>query len=119
LQRRGGTDARRFAQYVNNYTRALQTLSALRSDRKVAEILAAATTDPECSGLELTSFLIMPIQRIPRHVMAVVRRAGWRLECRLADCERACRYRLLLEQLKKYTEKSDADIATLEDGAHG
>jgi hypothetical protein len=41
------------------------------------------------------------------------------LKRRLADCERARRYRLLLEQLKKYTEKSDADIATLEDGAHG
>jgi len=58
-----------YTAYVNNYNLALKTLTELSQNAKIAKLLQDARQVPECGNLELGSFLIMPIQRIPRYVM--------------------------------------------------
>eukprot|EP01122_Echinamoeba_exundans_P009633 TRINITY_DN3450_c0_g2_i1.p1 TRINITY_DN3450_c0_g2~~TRINITY_DN3450_c0_g2_i1.p1 ORF type:complete len:1133 (+),score=306.85 TRINITY_DN3450_c0_g2_i1:263-3400(+) len=58
-----------YTAYVNNYNLALKTVTELAQNQKIAKVLMDCRMDSATSGLELTSFLIMPIQRIPRYVM--------------------------------------------------
>lgn len=55
------------SQYLNNYSNALQTVSTLHGNHNFQQFLAAKRKD--CGGLDLMSFLIMPVQRIPRYEM--------------------------------------------------
>eukprot|EP00003_Mantamonas_plastica_P017024 TRINITY_DN2844_c0_g1_i10.p1 TRINITY_DN2844_c0_g1~~TRINITY_DN2844_c0_g1_i10.p1 ORF type:complete len:1160 (+),score=379.73 TRINITY_DN2844_c0_g1_i10:139-3480(+) len=76
-----------YAQYVNNYTSAMPTLAKLqKTKKKFNKFLEEALAN---SGLnDLPSFLIMPVQRIPR-------------------------YRLLLQDLLKFTDETHATWAKL------
>lgn len=68
-----------YSQYLVNYEPAMQRRgSLLTSNRKYSDFLDRAMKDPNSQGIDIESLLIMPVQRIPR-------------------------YRLLLEQLLKYT----------------
>lgn len=59
-----------FSRFCDNYFYALHFLSKKRAqDKSFAEFLAAASQDPECKGADLSHFLIMPIQRVPRYVL--------------------------------------------------
>jgi len=58
-----------YTQYVNNYNVALVTVNQLKKNEKFAHFLQNALKDPRCLGLDLTAFLILPIQRIPRYVL--------------------------------------------------
>jgi hypothetical protein len=80
---------RLYSEYLINYEPALQKrASLLISNRKFADFVELAQKDPKCQNLAMESFLILPVQRIPR-------------------------YKLLLEQLLKYTEKSHADYESV------
>jgi hypothetical protein len=77
--------------YMSNYPTALKTLTQLRNGSKSAEfnkLLKGAYQSPRFKSLDLTSFLILPIQRVPRYI-------------------------LLLEQLVHFTESSHPDYADL------
>lgn len=68
-----------YISYVLNFEKSLDRRSYLQSNnKKFAEFLSLAEKDDRCNGLNIESLMIEPIQRIPR-------------------------YRLLLEQLLKYT----------------
>eukprot|EP00949_MAST-11_sp_MAST-11-sp1_P003762 g3762.t1 len=57
-----------YAIYLHNYEKhALSTLKALRKRRKFQTFLTTAKNMKECRRLSLTSFLIMPVQRLPRY----------------------------------------------------
>jgi len=58
-----------YTQYVNNYNSAITTISAIKHVEKIATFLSKCHKDGRCVGLDLGSFLILPIQRIPRYVM--------------------------------------------------
>eukprot|EP01117_Protostelium_nocturnum_P008257 TRINITY_DN2949_c0_g1_i2.p1 TRINITY_DN2949_c0_g1~~TRINITY_DN2949_c0_g1_i2.p1 ORF type:complete len:564 (+),score=206.30 TRINITY_DN2949_c0_g1_i2:98-1789(+) len=59
-----------YVAYVNNYNESLETIDKLKTTLPAfAEWLAIAERNPQCSSLNLSGFLIMPIQRIPRYVM--------------------------------------------------
>jgi hypothetical protein len=58
-----------YTAYVNNYNLALKTVTELSQNQKISKALMDCRMDSATNGLELTSFLIMPIQRIPRYVM--------------------------------------------------
>jgi len=59
-----------YRDYVNNYNQSLGTLSErCRENRAFASFLSSAYTAPECQGKDLPSFLITPIQRLPRYVL--------------------------------------------------
>lgn len=74
-----------YTKYVNNYDNACVRVAALKKNAQFQEFLNQRRRDPSCGGgLDLMSFLIMPIQRIPR-------------------------YRLLLEELKRFTRETDED----------
>jgi RhoGEF domain/PH domain len=76
--------------YVNNYDHACDVLARFKKNKKFQAFLEEKRNDPECGGLDLMSFLIMPIQRIPR-------------------------YRLLLQELKKVTSSTDVEHAVLDE----
>lgn len=74
---------RMYTQYVLNHDKAGDLLSELSKVNRFIKICEAIGKDVKVKGLELSSYLIMPIQRIPR-------------------------YKLLLTELKKNTpEKHD------------
>jgi len=79
-----------YVNYVNNYEAACDLVASKKRDKAFQLFLEEKRQSPECGGLDLMSFLIMPIQRIPR-------------------------YRLLLTELKKHTTDSDAEHAALDD----
>lgn len=54
--------------YCSNYQSALQALSKLqRKNDKFNAVVKTAQENPRCNGLTLVSFLITPVQRIPRY----------------------------------------------------
>lgn len=61
------------ADYVNNHGKALNLLTAMQKDgsvkrkyRKFVEFADNASRDPRSNGNNIHSFLIMPVQRVPR-----------------------------------------------------
>lgn len=80
-----------YEDYLVNFDIALTRRAALlMSNRKFAAFVEAARNDAACQGQALESYLIAPVQRIPR-------------------------YRLLMEQLLKYTEESHPDHQNIVD----
>eukprot|EP01133_Synstelium_polycarpum_P001194 gene1194-1376_t len=78
-----------YTSYIQNYNNALTTLEELRKkDKSVVALLDTARNLPVCKNFELTAFLIMPIQRVPR-------------------------YNLLLMDLVKHTWPEHPDYTTL------
>ena len=74
--------------YIKNFHHALITLDHICSrNQKVSLLIQQQNKLPECKGLILQSFLIMPVQRIPRYRL------------------------LLLDILKKHNENSTADAS--------
>lgn len=57
----------RYTTYISGYDKCVRLLGQMRKSRKFTKFLDETRTDPECKGLDLMSFLIMPIQRIPRY----------------------------------------------------
>lgn len=55
-----------YAEYINNYDHACNVVGKLKKNKAFQQLLEEKRNDSECGGLDLMSFLIMPIQRIPR-----------------------------------------------------
>eukprot|EP01103_Thecamoeba_quadrilineata_P007479 TRINITY_DN17353_c0_g1_i1.p1 TRINITY_DN17353_c0_g1~~TRINITY_DN17353_c0_g1_i1.p1 ORF type:complete len:823 (+),score=196.91 TRINITY_DN17353_c0_g1_i1:5-2473(+) len=75
--------------YLQNYNESLSRINLLSKNEKFAKLILECKKDPECQQLDLPSFLIKPVQRIPR-------------------------YSLLLKDLTKHTWKDHPDYLTLE-----
>jgi hypothetical protein len=58
-----------YTAYVNNYNTACSTLFNVMKKPQVLELLMQCRSRPECENLEISSFLILPVQRIPRYVL--------------------------------------------------
>eukprot|EP00808_Paulinella_micropora_P015728 g73573.t1 len=59
-----------YKHYLNNYEKTLTTLEALRGQKKFVQFLDETKRRLERHGqLDLMSYLIMPVQRVPRYVM--------------------------------------------------
>jgi hypothetical protein len=79
-----------YSTYLVNYEPAMQRRAALlTSNRKFADFVDKVQKNPDLQGQNLESLLILPVQRIPR-------------------------YRLLLEQLLKYTTNDHPDYQTVQ-----
>ena len=80
-----------YTRYVNNFDTAQEHLRKLAdSDKEKIRYLDVCKTHPDANGLDVRSFLIQPVQRVPR-------------------------YRMLLDELLAHTEDSHADEAPLRD----
>lgn len=78
-----------YSDYLIDYEPAMQRRAyLLTNNRKFADFIEKAQKDPQMQNLDLESMLIMPVQRIPR-------------------------YRLLLEQLLKYTPADHEDYPSV------
>ncbi|XP_049849751.1 guanine exchange factor for Rac 30-like [Schistocerca gregaria] len=58
-----------YTAYVNNYDESISVLQDVSCNPQVSEVLKSCREDPRVRGMELSSYLIMPIQRIPRYVL--------------------------------------------------
>ena len=54
-----------YTPYVNNYSEALKALQQLHDNRKFSKL--CAEKKQSMAGMDLTAYLIMPVQRIPRY----------------------------------------------------
>eukprot|EP01125_Pyxidicula_operculata_P007443 TRINITY_DN2533_c0_g1_i1.p1 TRINITY_DN2533_c0_g1~~TRINITY_DN2533_c0_g1_i1.p1 ORF type:complete len:1306 (-),score=461.85 TRINITY_DN2533_c0_g1_i1:247-4164(-) len=77
-----------YTAYVNNYNQAFQSIIQYSSHPIVQASLVKSQQHEEVNGMDLMSFLIMPVQRLPRYV-------------------------LLLRDLLKNTEEHETDFALL------
>jgi hypothetical protein len=85
---------RLYSLYANNFQKANQlVLEWTRRSSEFAGFREAQESRHECCGLSLPSLLIMPVQRVPR-------------------------YRLLLEELLKFTPQNDPDWLKLDGIVH-
>jgi E3 ubiquitin-protein ligase HERC3 len=79
-----------YSGYCNNYQKSHSVLDELRKDSDTRSILSAMERDSRLSKGSLSSYLILPIQRIPR-------------------------YRLLLQEVIKFTDKDQLEYKNLHD----
>jgi len=77
-----------YSAYVSNFDDASSTLEACEKQPGFASFLKVRFEDPACKNQPLRSFLILPVQRIPR-------------------------YRLLLEDMVKNTKETHPDYAQI------
>ena len=78
-----------YMQYLSNFELAMTRRAEIMcQNRKFAQLLETALTDPRCNGSGIESFLVTPVQRIPR-------------------------YRMLLQEILKYTPKDYEDYEDL------
>jgi len=75
-----------YEKYITNYKEAADFLQKSRQSTRIDKYLQSRETKQYCRGLKLESFLVMPIQRLPR-------------------------YLLLLKELRKYTDADHPDYA--------
>jgi hypothetical protein len=54
-----------YTQFLNNYGKALETINAHRNNKKFQNFLA--DTRKKGGLMDITSYMIMPVQRIPRY----------------------------------------------------
>lgn len=79
-----------YSNYVNNFPKAIGVINkASRGSQKFRKFLQTCSSNSECEGLDLPSFLLTPIQRLPRYV-------------------------LLLRQLSKHTDPGHPDSFHIE-----
>jgi len=59
-----------YTAYVNNYNESMSTMQdQMINNPAFVETLQTCREDPRVASMEMSSFLIMPIQRIPRYVL--------------------------------------------------
>jgi hypothetical protein len=63
----GPAFVRTYSRYINLYTRSMATLARCRIRPRLREFLDNVQARPECESQDLSSLLIMPVQRIPRY----------------------------------------------------
>ncbi|KAJ1959189.1 hypothetical protein GGI12_004465 [Dipsacomyces acuminosporus] len=79
-----------YSLYLRNFSSALSDISQkLSSNAAFASFIQKANASPDCKGLSFQSYLLLPVQRIPR-------------------------YKLLLEDLLKHTPQSHIDHRNIE-----
>lgn len=89
--------------YINNYSQASDTLrECSQTNTNFDKYLIQCKSKPKCKGYHLSSYLIQPIQRIPRYITFYL------------ILNFLHRYRLLLQELIKYTPKEHYDLKELE-----
>jgi hypothetical protein len=81
-----------YTQFTTKYETAVETFSTARNNPHMGNFLFLRRKDPYCHQHTLNSFLIMPIQRVPR-------------------------YKMLLEGILKHTEPSHPDYENLVNAA--
>ncbi|CAB3399289.1 unnamed protein product [Caenorhabditis bovis] len=58
-----------YSTYATHYPDSLKAYAELMSNDGFRKTLEEAENDPRCEGNKLSSFLIMPVQRIPRYIL--------------------------------------------------
>lgn len=81
---------RMYSKYINNFDSVSEKVEKLeKSSKNFAQFLAKVHETPECGGLTFTSYLVVPVQRVPR-------------------------IRLLLQEVLKRTDETHVDYAPTE-----
>ena len=78
-----------YTQYTRSYDKTIEAFHSLRSNSRFKTFLESRRKDGACAGREITAFLILPVQRVPR-------------------------YKMLLSQLLKYTSREDPAFENLQ-----
>jgi hypothetical protein len=56
-----------YSDYISHYEQALQVLHQLSSSASFRDFVKKTAEHPKCKNIELTGYMILPIQRIPRY----------------------------------------------------
>lgn len=58
-----------YSSYINHYDQALETIGRCKDLKTWRAFIQRCNQHPECGGLSLESFLILPVQRVTRYVI--------------------------------------------------
>eukprot|EP00051_Salpingoeca_urceolata_P010526 m.128783 g.128783 ORF g.128783 m.128783 type:complete len:980 (+) comp16747_c0_seq1:239-3178(+) len=58
-----------YTSYVNHFPHAVSAFRKLSQRQKFSDAMARQLADPRCEGLDLSAYLLTPIQRLPRYVL--------------------------------------------------
>lgn len=59
-----------YKEFINNFDHSADTVKKLlESDKRFRSFVEKARSDPRCEGLNLSSLMIMPVQRVPRYIL--------------------------------------------------
>jgi len=58
-----------YTRYMNDYDKAVQAINQQRKNKRYKAFVQAFEQSGEANNLDLMSFLIMPVQRVPRYVL--------------------------------------------------
>jgi hypothetical protein len=115
-----------YAQYGANYSTALQVIEELsESDDDFAAVIAVAESKPESNCSTISSFLITPIQRVPRYLLLLnelLRQTPTEDQCECSVCQSnrsssgkpaaknapVCRYQREAARIKEAVQSVDA-----------
>jgi len=62
-------DFQSYTQYVTNYNRAIEVFDKCLENSSFEQFIQATLSNPRCKNLSIHSFLIMPVQRLPRYAL--------------------------------------------------
>lgn len=62
---------REYADYINKYEDAASTLTMLRQIPAFEGLYLQLQHDPTSRGMDLMSYLIQPVQRVPRYILLI------------------------------------------------
>jgi len=68
---KNGIALKMYTEYVNNFDNSLKTLARCSEKSAFEKFCQEAKTNPQSQRLDLASFLIMPVQRIPRYELLI------------------------------------------------
>ena len=101
-----------YTAYVNNYDTAAALCEQLQSsNQKFRAFCQQADKNPRCKGLSLLSYLIMPVQRLPRYSMLLKVGKQPRYEHKQREKLTAL---IAIQDILKHTWPEHADRAALE-----
>lgn len=66
LRRYSSLIANYYRDFLANYENMISTLETLRKNKKFNAFMARCKEDPRCNRQDITSFFILPVQRVPR-----------------------------------------------------
>eukprot|EP00301_Raphidiophrys_heterophryoidea_P022250 c6452_g1_i1.p1 GENE.c6452_g1_i1~~c6452_g1_i1.p1 ORF type:complete len:1187 (-),score=328.40 c6452_g1_i1:226-3786(-) len=60
-----------YAEWVNSYEKVMTTIDTARQDKKAKKVLDEGIINPLARNMDISSYCIMPIQRIPRYELLI------------------------------------------------
>eukprot|EP01111_Echinosteliopsis_oligospora_P018834 TRINITY_DN8855_c0_g1_i2.p1 TRINITY_DN8855_c0_g1~~TRINITY_DN8855_c0_g1_i2.p1 ORF type:complete len:671 (+),score=196.02 TRINITY_DN8855_c0_g1_i2:55-2013(+) len=101
-----------YTQYVKNYQASLELLIQLKENKQFSQLLKELEAHPDCAGMSIGSYLICPVQRIPRYslLLADLVKNTWPTH---PDYETLCQVLKQIQEIASYVNEKKREAENL------